>query len=89
MSETVRKLMKKTEGNKMSWEKGWEEKQMSLKRRLETCQIMVEKNQIDRDLDLLLNEIEHRAQNLGHNLEQAQHCLLNFYDITDNLNVRD
>lgn len=81
-------MLTRTEEHKRSWEKAWEEKQKALKRKLEHCQVMIEKNQIIRDLDLLMNEIEHRKSNIGHTYEQAQQSYNSFHDISENMNVK-
>jgi len=48
---------------------------------------MAEKGQINRDLDLLLNEIEHRRKNTGGTFEQVERNAENFRDITENMAV--
>ena len=69
------------------WEHAWEERDHTLKRKLETCQIIIEKNQINRDLDLLFKEIEHRQKTEAMTYEQAQQNLKNFHDITENMSI--
>lgn len=87
-SDAVRKLLNRISEIKRVWEGLWEKKEKSIKRNLETCQIMIEKNQINRDLDLLLNEIDHRKKNTGSNFEQVEKNAENFKDITENMTVR-
>ena len=86
-SDAVRKLLNRISEMKRVWEGLWDKKEKAIKRNLETCQIMIEKNQINRDLDLLLNEIEHRKKNTGSNFEQVEKNAENFKDITENMTV--
>jgi len=83
----VRKLLVKIEDEKTVWENAWRDRECKLKRKLETCQITIEKNQINRDLDLLLKEIEHRKRTEAMTYEQAQQNLKNFHDITENMSI--
>jgi hypothetical protein len=76
------------EEKKRGWEKAWEEREQALKRKLETCQIMIEKNQIMRDLELLFKEVELRSTNIGKTFEQVQRGVHCFHEITENMAVR-
>lgn len=42
---------------------------------------------INRDIDVLTNEIEHRRRNMGRNLEEVQRSQEKFRDIAENLDV--
>lgn len=86
-TDAVRKLLAKIEERKTQWEKAWEEREKALKRKLETFQIIIEKNQINRDIDLLFNEVENRKKNIGTTYEQAQRSLLSFNEITENMTI--
>lgn len=79
--------MTRTEEHKRSWERAWEDKQRALKKKLELCQVMIEKNQIMRDLDMLLNEIARKRSSIGHSYEFVQRDLKNFHQFTENMNV--
>ncbi len=71
-----------------NWEKLWQEKERALRQRIETIQVLTERNKINRDLDLLFKEIEHRKRNLGETYEEAQANLANFQDLCSNVAVR-
>ena len=64
-----------------------QKKEKCFKRKLETIQIINEKSQINRDLDMLDNEVEHRRSNIGTNVEQVQRNVETFCEITENMNV--
>ena len=85
--EPIRKFLAQIEERKKAWEKAWEDRDKCIKRKLETIQILGEKSQITRDLDLLVSEVEHRKKNVGSNLEQIQRNIECFSEITDNMNV--
>lgn len=80
-------MLTRTEEHKRSWERAWEEKQRALKKKLELCQIMIEKNQIYRDLEMMFNEINHKRATLGHNYELTQMNLKNYHNLTENMSV--
>ncbi len=83
----MRKLLVKIEDQKHLWEHACKDRERKLKRKLETCQITIEKNQINRDLDLLFKEIDHRKRTEAMTYEQAQQNLKNFHDITENMSI--
>jgi hypothetical protein len=86
-TDAVSKLLSKTDERKRTWERAWEEREQALIRKLETCQIMIEKSQINRDLELLIKEIETRKKNVGSSYELIQRDLHNFTSISENMNV--
>lgn len=55
--------------------------------KIEYTQIMIEKSQINRDLDLLCKEIDTRRNNVTLNYDTIQRALTSFHDITENMNV--
>ena len=83
----MRKVLVKIDDQKRAWEQAWIERDRKLKRKLETCQLSIERNQINRDVDLLLKEIEHRKRTEAMTYEQAQQNLKNFHDITENMSI--
>jgi len=83
----LRRLMARVGEMRKCWERMWEKKDKELRRCVESGQIMVEKGQIIRDLDLLANEVEHRRKNAGNSFEQVEKSAGNFRDITDNMTV--
>ena len=70
-SEAVRQHLGRVHELKRVWEQVWERREKALRRCIETSQIVGERSQIDRDLDLLLNEIEHRKRHAGSSYEQV------------------
>ena len=48
---------------------------------------MIEKTQINRDLDLLLNEVEHRKKTTGTSFDQVEKNHESFHDISENMTV--
>ncbi len=43
--------------------------------------------QINNDIDILSNEVNHRMQKIGNSLDQIQRSHTNFKDIAENMNV--
>ncbi len=80
--------MSKTDEKKKSWEKAWEEREKALKNKLEICQIMIEKTKIDRDLDLLFNEIENRKQTAFTSHDNVQQSINNYHVVAENMRVK-
>lgn len=80
-------MLTKADERKRAWEKAWEERERALKRKLETCQVLIEKNQINRDLDLLFKEVELRSENIGYSFEEVQSSFETFHEITENMTV--
>jgi len=83
----VRRLVGRVGEMRRAWQAMWEERERALRRGVESGQIMAEKGQISRDLDLLMNEIEHRRKNTGGTFEQVERNAENFRDITENMAV--
>lgn len=86
-SDAIRKMLRSIDELKREWEHNWEEIERAILTRIDTTQIMIEKSHIERDLELLYKEIEHRRVNASLNSEQIQRSLTSFHDITENLNV--
>lgn len=85
--EPVRKILHQLDERRKLLLKNWDEKEKLFKRKLETIQIMNERNQINRDLDLLMQEVENRKKKIGTTVEQVQRNVETFSEITDNMNV--
>lgn len=87
VSCSVLKFLSKMEEHRLTWERSWSERERALIRKIETCQIIIEKSQINRDLEMLMKEIETRRKNIGTSYEMIQRDLMNFASISENLNV--
>lgn len=87
VSCSVLKFLSKMEEHRLTWERSWSERERALIRKIETCQIIIEKSQINRDLEMLMKEIETRRKNIGTSYELIQRDLMNFASISENLNV--
>lgn len=72
---------------KIDWDRAWHQRDKAWRRKCETMQLQVEKNKIDRDLDLLLGEVNKRKRNVGTTYEEIQNDLQNFQDICQNMTV--
>ena len=86
-SESIRGVLRNLEELKQEWEANWEDTERCILSKIESTQILMEKNQIDRDLDLLQKEVDHRRNNLTLTYELIQRGLATFHDITENMNV--
>ena len=86
-TDAIRNMLLNIEELKREWERTWEEIEHMILLRIERTQIMIEKNHIERDLDLLLKEIEHRRNNLALSNDYIKQSLASFHDITENMNV--
>ena len=84
---SVLKFLSKLEEHRLTGERTWSEREKALIRKIETCQIIIEKSQINRDLEMLMKEIETRRKNIGTSYELIQRDLMNFASISENLNV--
>lgn len=86
-TDAIRNMLLNIEELKREWERTWEDIEQMILLRIERTQIMIEKNHIERDLDLLLKEIEHRRNNLTLSNDYIKQSLASFHDITENMNV--
>ena len=86
-AEEVRRLLEQIGEMRRQWEECWEKRSGELRRSIEIGQMRGEKGQINRDLDLLLNEIDHRRKNAGNSFEQVERNAESFRDITENMAV--
>jgi hypothetical protein len=87
IADQVKFILHRISDQHVNWEKLWQEKKRALRQRIETIQVLNEKSKINRDLDLLLNEVEHRKRKIGETYEEAQANLANFQDICSNMAV--
>lgn len=86
-TETIRKALRNIDDLKQEWERSWEDTERAILNKIEFTQIMIEKNQINRDLDLLLKEVDLRRNNMTLNFENIQRGLATFHNITENMDV--
>ena len=86
-SEGIQNLLKILEEREKEWENLWEDRERAINRKIETFQLISERTQIMRDIELLSKEIEHRKKNIGTNYEQVHRSIETFHDITENMNV--
>ena len=81
-------MLSKTKEKKKSWESAWKDREKALKQKILTCKIMIEKTKINRDINLLFNEIEtHKNVNYITN-DQIQNKINNFHIIAENMRVK-
>lgn len=88
-TETIRKALRNIDDLKQEWERSWEDTERAILNKIEFTQIMIEKNQINRDLDLLLKEVDLRRNNITLNFENIQRGLATFHNITENMDVNN
>lgn len=88
-TETIRKALRNIDDLKQEWERSWEDTERAILKKIEFTQIMIEKNQINRDLDLLLKEVDLRRNNITLNFENIQRGLATFHNITENMDVNN
>lgn len=86
-TESIRQVLSQIEVDRRKWERILQEREIWIIRRIEKSQIIIERNQISNDLELLYKEVEHRKANLGSTIEHIQRSITAFHDISENMNV--